>query len=294
MPLYMLSGKDGKDISANYGDCIVVINNGKAVIFDCGSEYLAQRAVSILSHHNIKKATAILSHNDDDHYKGFPYLINNGYVDCLFTIDARKYRHIIEKRINDDRRNPDSILRAIEDVYDNITEAARKAIIKDIYDHYKSLPDFVTLIGPSRNYFIDAVSKRIDNRESDNINKTTIINAASIQLEVRLGNTKVLLTGDCAVDAIPKSVNLRDYDYIQLPHHGNYEMAEEVFDRNKGNYDTVYLISDNTGNSNGGSSELKRKNYKLRKVKTTHGGDITIENNSRTRDSYISGKSLAL
>ncbi|MFR1478266.1 MAG: hypothetical protein ACLSB9_22565 [Hydrogeniiclostridium mannosilyticum] len=103
---------------------------------------------------------------------------------------------------------------------------------------------------------MEAVAKRIDSRESDDIDKETIVNAVSTQLSVNFGDTKkLLLTGDSSFEALKD--NLKDHSAIQLPHHGKLVQAEEIFDA-KDNY-TVYFVSDNTGDTNGGSDKLVEK-----------------------------------
>lgn len=288
MSLYVLSSKYYEDNTKDYGDCIVVINNGSALIYDCGSETHAKEAIKLLDENNISKADCVLSHNDDDHYDGFPYLIDNDRVNKFFTVDAKKHKETILNELNDGRRKKNSVGNRIDEIYDNIKELSDKISIYDIYSYSSSLPSFVKFIGPIKDYFVQTAAKGINDGESDNFDKTTFTNASSIQIEVNLSGTKILLTGDCAINAIPNNVNFEKYDYIQIPHHGNEEAADDLIDRVGRNNDIAYLISDNKGNANGGSDNLMTtKLYKTIKAKNTRDDIITIPNGSTTKNSYI-------
>ena len=70
----ILSSKDYEEKTKNYGDCVVFIENSTAIVYDCGSEEHAKRVVKLLDENNIKEADVVLSHSDDDHFKGIPYL----------------------------------------------------------------------------------------------------------------------------------------------------------------------------------------------------------------------------
>ena len=121
---------------------------------------------------------------------------------------------------------------------------------------------------------MEAVAKRIDSRESDDIDKETIVNAVSTQLSVNFGDTKkLLLTGDSSFEALKD--NLKDHSAIQLPHHGKLVQAEEIFDVND-NY-TVYFVSDNTGDTNGGSDKLVEKYKRGHVIYNTRNGDQICE-----------------
>ena len=87
----------------------------------------------------------------------------------------------------------------------------------------------ITIPGPSKEYALEAVAKRIDSRESDDIDKETIVNAVSTQLSVNFGDTKnLLLTGDSSFEALKD--NLKDHSAIQLPHDGKLVQAEKIYD----------------------------------------------------------------
>lgn len=295
MSLYVLSSKYYEDNTKDYGDCIVVINNGSALIYDCGSEAHAKEVIKLLNKNNIAKADCILSHNDDDHYDGFSYLIDNDKVNKFFTVDVKKHKEAVLKELNDGRRNKNSVGNRIDEIYDNIKELSSKINIYDIYSNSLLLPSFVKFIGPTKNYFVQTAAKGINDGESDNFDKTSFTNASSIQVEIDLSGTKVLLTGDCAINAIPSNVYLGKYDYIQIPHHGNEEAADDLIERVGKNNDIAYLISDNKGNANGGSDNLMTtKLYKTIKAKNTKDDTITIPNGSTTKNSYIPRATMGL
>ena len=79
----------------------------------------------------------------------------------------------------------------------------------------------------------------------------------------------VVSSGDASFEAIRDKLD--DYSVIQLPHHGKPDTADKIFDAKRGKNSTIYLVSDNTGNSNGGSLKLKTLGKIVHKTAT---GDI--------------------
>lgn len=275
--VHILSSKNYEDTAKNHGDCIVFIDGKTAIIYDCGSEDHAKRAINLLDENGIQKATIVLSHNDDDHFKGIDYLIEKNRVEKLFTILLLKYKKQLLDEIDDGRRKLGSIGDAITDLYDNIASLSEKVVLKDVYENANEFPYQMELIGPEFDYMLKAAAKGLDSREGNTIDKETVTNAASVQIQLSFDNKKILLTGDCAPAAIPESVKLSDYDFIQLPHHGKPSLAEEIFERADENDGIVYIVSDNTGSSNGGSDDLNTRGHR---IKNTKNGDIklTVEN----------------
>ena len=74
---------------------------------------------------------------------------------------------------------------------------------------------------------------------------------------------------------------------IQLSHHGKKEIAEKIFEELEDKPDETYIISDNTGNSNGGSDKLDTKGYKV--MNTKDDGMLSLDNNSRSLNSSSKG-----
>lgn len=266
MEIYILSSSTYKDIDKNHGDCILVIKDKNAVVYDCGSEEHAEKVIDILREKNINRATAILSHNDDDHFLGFPYLIKNGYVTDLYTVLLLKYADDILEKLDDGRRNKDSVKRAITEKYDNIYSLKNTVKLHDVYEE-NTLPDFVEFIGPDFDYMIEVAAKAINDSEGDIIELETVTNAASVQIKILFNSQKILLTGDCSPRAIPDRVKLNNFDYIQLPHHGKPLLANEIFEKTFRNNDIIFIVSDNTGKSNGGSDGLDTRGHRVRNTK---------------------------
>ncbi len=276
----ILSSKDYEEKTKNYGDCIVFIENSTAIVYDCGSEEHAKRVVKLLDENNIEEADVVLSHNDDDHFKGIPYLINEGRVSKLFTILLLKYKKDLLDEIDDERRNRNSIGDSIKDLYDNIATLSKRVKLCDVYADAEQMPSQMKLIGPNFDYMLQAAAKGIDSREGNTIDKETITNAASVQIQLTSNDGTFLLTGDCTPAAIPEDIDLKKFDYIQLPHHGKSVLAEEIFERVGSKYDMVYLVSDNTGSSNGGSDDLvhKAKGHIIKNTKID--GDVEFSSKS--------------
>lgn len=269
MKVTFLSANTYDDPSKNNGDCILVDNGTELVIFDCGCEEHAMRVVEYMEANSYEKAKLVLSHNDADHFDGIPYLIEQGVLSEVYTLLLLKYKDELLDKINDKRRTRDSIAKSIEEIYSNIYSLSGEVTLKDIFTDTK-VATGITIPGPDKEYSLDAVAKRIDSRESDDIDKETIVNAVSTQLSVDFGSgKKLLLTGDSSFKAIESTV--KSHSAIQLPHHGKLTQAEEIFAAKDNT--TIYYVSDNTGDSNGGSDKLRKKYPRGRVIHNTINGD---------------------
>lgn len=269
MKVKFLSAKDYDDPSKNNGDCFLVDTSSELVIYDCGCTEHAERVIDYMDAHGYSKAKLVLSHNDADHFDGIPYLIEQGVLSDVYTLLLLKYKDELLERVNDKRRTRDSIGERIAEIYDNIYSLSGKVSLKDIFTD-TTVASGITIPGPGKEYALDAVAKRIDSRESDDIDKETIVNAVSTQLSVAFGSGKrLLLTGDSSFAAIEDAV--KTHSAIQLPHHGKLDQAEEIFDVKDNS--TIYYVSDNTGDSNGGSDKLRKAYPKGRAIYNTLDGD---------------------
>ena len=268
MKVKFLSAKTYSDPSKNNGDCILVDNGADLVVYDCGCEEHAQRVLDYMRQHGYRQAKVVLSHNDSDHFDGIPYLIDRRAVSAVYTLLLLKYKDELLDRIDDGRLTRDSIARRIEEVYANIYSLGGSVALKDMFVD-TNVASGITIFGPDKEYALDAVAKRIDNRESDNIDAETIVNAVSAQLSVVSGGKKLLLTGDSSFAAIENAV--KTHNVIQLPHHGKLSQAEDIFAVKDNS--TIYYVSDNTGDSNGGSDDLRKKHPRGYAIYYTLNGD---------------------
>ncbi len=282
MVVRFLSSKNYTDPSKNNGDCILVDNGSELVVYDCGCEEHARRVLDYMQQHGYRQIKVVLSHNDADHFDGIPYLIEKGAVLEVYTLLLLKYKKDLLEKINDKRMSKNSIAERIEEIYANIYSLGGSVTLKDIFED-TFVATGITITGPSREYALDAVAKRIDNRESDHIDKETIVNAVSTQLSVVYGQKKLLLTGDSSFAAIEETV--KTHDAIQLPHHGKLSQAEDIF-AIKSNA-TVYYVSDNTGNSNGGSCDLQKEHARGHVIHNTLDGDQECTSNSFIATNHI-------
>ena len=276
MKLIFLSSKDYEDKEKNCGDCIIIDTGTKVIIYDCGCEEHAEMVIRYLKENNYDKVYVILSHNDSDHFNGLKYLIDKGKIHSITMVLLLKHIDDILDEIDDGRRTREGIKKQIADYFDNIYSLSGNNL-NDSLDESLTLDQCINIVGPNYDYLIEAVAKALDNSESDNIDMETIVNAISVQVEVIISNHKILLTGDASFAAIKDKV--REYDAIQLPHHGKYNQATEIFEENDGREDVVYIVSDNTGNSNGGSDELM-ENCIGKIIKNTKDGTVIIDANS--------------
>lgn len=276
MKIILFSSKEYENVESNYGDCIVIDTGMKVIVYDCGSEEHANRVIEYMDKNNYEKAYIILSHNDNDHFKGIQTLIDRGRTQSITTMLLLKHVDDIMDEIDDGRRNRESIKRQITEYFDNISTLSGNNL-NDAMDNSLSIDPCINIVGPDYDYLIEAVAKALDNSESDNIDMETIVNAISVQVEIIVSNHKILLTGDASFEAIKDKV--REYDAIQLSHHGKNEQAQKVFETNDGRENVIYLVSDNTGNTNGGSDELMN-NRLGKRIKNTKDGDVVIDEKS--------------
>ena len=121
----------------------------------------------------------------------------------------------------------------------------------------------------------------MDTTESDHIDGETITNATSIHLSVKMLDKKVLLTGDSTFESVMQE-EIKDFKVIQLPHHGKKDTGEAIMEELKNATDEVYIVSDNTGTSRGGSDDLETKGYDVRNTKNS--GMLSLDYNSITRN----------
>lgn len=277
MQVRVLGTASYDDDSKNYGDCILIDTDTDLIIYDCGSEEHAKEVIRYMNARTYDKATFILSHNDSDHFDGLPYLLEHDKISTIYTTLLLKYVDEILERIDDGRKTRESIKRQIKETYDNIDKLSG-APKKDIYSDPPELPK-VKIVGPSKDYMLDTVAKRLDGREGNTQDGETAVNATSIQVEVKIPyHGKLLLTGDSGYEPLESLLDT-GYKYIQLPHHGKQQQAEKIFEKTDP-YSTTYIISDNTGDSNGGSDKLDTKGKIVKNTKKE--GNIYLKDTDQT------------
>lgn len=260
MNALMLSSKTYKGHEEyDFGDCFIIDNGNDVVVFDCGSDEHAEKVIEYLesNYGSDKKAIIVLSHNDSDHFNGIPKLINENKVEKVYTILLLKFYEELLEEIDDDRKTKDSIKRQILERYSNIASLGELGLLENIYNDDESfvqICDGIEVVGPSKEYVLEVAGQALDSREGDSIDNETTVNAASVQISINLGSSKILLVGDASTNAIRDNAN--KHQIIQIPHHGRLDHAEELFKIKKEDRDTVYLISDNKGSKPGGSKDL--------------------------------------
>lgn len=275
--------------NSNYGDCILINTGAELFVYDCGSDRHAEEVISYMDKNGFKKASLILSHNDSDHFDGIPILIENEKIESIHTVLLLKYVKEILDKIDDKRRNPKTVKADILATYDNIAKLSG-CNLKDIYELDGNLSSEVSIIGPEKEYMLDTVAKRLDGREGNTIDGETAVNATSVQVSVKINSHTLLLCGDCSFSAIEDKV--RNFDIIQLPHHGKVKQAEAIFDKKSDQCNSYYIVSDNTGGSNGGSDNLKTTGHRVYNTKKSE--NIILDNLFFTNHSNNTGRTLGI
>ena len=275
-------GYEGEGVS-NHGDCIIVYDefNKTMILYDCGSEQHAENVIEFMESKGIKQTDIVLSHNDSDHFDGILRLIDEDKVDKVFTTLLLKYVDNILDILDNDSRTRKATKKRILDLYDNIAKLEGNNL-KDIYFDESELPVGVSLVGPDEDTMLEAVAKAIkENDIQTSDGSETVVNATSLQIAVTIeGGRGLLLLGDAAVENV--ICKFSDYWYVQLPHHGKKASAETVLesienDDDDGTAKHTFLVSDNTGNTNGGSVALMDSPISVGvDIRNTKDGNIEI------------------
>ena len=279
------------DMDTRFGDCILLYDRCTLIVFDCGHNQHAEEVESFLSNNpSINTIYIVVSHNDCDHTNGVCPLLDwlserTQYTVAVYTHQYLKYVDTILDKVDDRRRNRESLKKALLEEFNHIDEiiaCAKKhgfstlEAKKDIsFSHCK-------VVGPTEDEFTDVAAKAVDNRVSDTIGTgdaaETVMNAASVQLRCTLDNKQIIfLCGDASPHYLK---NLDGYDIIQLPHHGQLADAKAIFDALCDPYRKTFLVSDNTGSgeTSGGSEKLKEfmKNERYKAALNTQDGVVVI------------------
>lgn len=257
------------DTDTRFGDCILIYDSSALIVYDCGHVKHKEYVEGFLSDNpTIFRVRVVVSHNDSDHTAGIcellRWLSNQGYSVELYSHQYLKHVDAILDKIDDGRRNRESLKRSLLAEFDNIKtiiETAQELGIPRIEALSGTAVGNASIVGPSIDEFTDVAAKAVDSRENNKIGsghaEETVMNAASVQVKCSLDNgCAILLCGDASPDYLK---NLSGYSYIQLPHHGQKDDALAIFEKLGGNaYLKSYLISDNTGSgeTSGGSDDL--------------------------------------
>lgn len=288
--ILILSSKGYKNSeTTNYGDCILINTGSELIIYDCGHERHAEEVINYMKKNGYQKAKFILSHNDEDHFNGLPKLLEEDKISVILTTLLLKYKDEILDAIDDKRKTRDSVARDILNLYSNIAKLSGEPL-EDIYEHPEALCSEVSIVGPDFDYMIDTVAKRLDGREGDTQDGETAVNATSIQVKVKIGTHTLLLCGDSSF--VPIEDKVRNYDAVQLPHHGKVKQAQKIFDKKSDQIHSVYVVSDNTGNSNGGSDDLDTTGHRV--YNTKKNGNIVINASTFNPYSIKTGRTLGV
>lgn len=275
MKIIVLSSQQCEDKEKNNGDCFIIDNGKELVLYDCGCEEYAQYVIKYMEENGYQSVKIVLSHNDDDHFKGIPILVAQDKVSEITTVLLLKYVDELIDIIDDGRKNRESIKKQITEMYDNVYQLSGNNL-QNAFEHIE-IAEGISISGPEKNYILNAAAKGLDTTESDQIDGETITNATSIHLSVEMLDKKILLTGDSTFESVMEE-NLNEFKVIQLPHHGKKDTGEAIMEELKRVTDEIYIVSDNTGNSNGGSDDLETKGYDVRNTKKI--GRISLDYNS--------------
>jgi len=263
MKVRALSHYNG-DKKTRFGDCILYYNITTLVVYDCGHEAHANEVKSFLfKMRSFANVHLVVSHNDYDHIGGFfslmDYLYKNHYNVTLYSSLYLKSARKVLEILDDDRRTLPATKERILEYFDNIKEIVEKAqeYSFTIRDAKKGTEIALSsVVGPTEEEFVQVIAKAIEDGPDSQIEGENVMNAASVQIKIKLDTAETMLL--CG-DATPSFLhNLNNYDFIHLPHHGNLDSAKIIFAKLKDSYSKTYFVSDNTGSgaTNGGSENL--------------------------------------
>lgn len=268
MKLKALSHYNG-DMNTWFGDCILLYDSTSLVVFDCGhAKHAGEVEAFLQSNPSILQVHIVVSHNDSDHTDGVCGLLDwlcarSKYTVSVYSHQYLKHVDTILDKIDDGRRTRDSLKQSLLAEFDNIktiVESAQVCGFPTVEALKGTSVGNCTIVGPTIDEFTDVAAQAVDSRVGNNIGEghaeETVMNAASVQLKCKLDNAEtVLLCGDASPSYLH---NLDSYDIIQVPHHGQLDDAQAIFEGLKDSYSKTYFISDNTGSgaTSGGSDKL--------------------------------------
>lgn len=302
MKMKILSNYDN-DKETRFGDCILLYDTSVLIVYDCGHEKHADEVGRFLKKNTtINEVNIVISHNDSDHTDGviplMEWLSQGPYSVTVYTSLYLCHLDAIEEQLDDGRRNKKTICEDIIEQFDSINEIINKAnelgifaqdALKDTEVHTASI------VGPEEEEFVKVVAYAIENDGKGTIDGETVMNAASIQLTATLDNQKsIFLCGDASPEYMK---DLNDYDVIQFPHHGQMDDAEAILDKlEDASYKKTFVISDNTGSTNGGSDELVQylKNNKYTDYYNSKDGVIDLPKTVSSSGTKSSTKGVIL
>ena len=292
-------------MDTRFGDCIMIFDNTSLIVYDCGHQRHAEEVEEYLKkHQTIQEIYIVVSHNDSDHIDGvsnlMEYLYENNYNVTLYTSLYLKETKKILDILDDGRRKEKATREHILEMFDNI-----KDIVETAEDYGFAVKNAVVgtkistgkIVGPTVDEFVNVVAKAIETQNSGaKIDAETVMNAASVQLNIKLENaSEVLLCGDATPEYLH---NIEKYDLIQLPHHGKLESAQMIFDKLDDPYKKNFLISDNTGSgaTSGGSDKLVKymKDEKMNVAYNTQNGIVNIPEERVYGTNYSSERKVKL
>ena len=301
MKLKALSKYDN-DNDTRFGDCILLYNSTELIVYDCGHVRHADEVKSFLEKNRlVNRVKIVISHNDSDHINGISdlmdYLHQKGYQVTLFTSLYLKNTKEIMDILDDERRKPNATREHILEIFDNICTLVQKAEEYGFSVRNAELNTSVsggTIVGPTVEEFAGVVAAAIESDSAGTkIDGETVMNAASVQLKMKLDDARtILLCGDATPEYLH---NLSTYDIIQLPHHGKLNSAKQIFAKLDDPYFKTYFVSDNTGSgaTSGGSDELVTymKQENLDPAKNTKDGVVNIPENGLGYNGCATSKS---
>ena len=299
MKLKALSRYDG-DKNTRYGDCVLGYSGNRLMIYDCGHDRHAEEIKEFLNTNTeIKDVSIVLSHDDSDHSGGviklMEYLNEGDWTVKVYTHLYLKDVEEIHEILDDGRRKKNKTCEHILEIFENI---ARIVVVAEEYGYVveNALPDtdvgLGVIVGPTKEEFIPVVAKAIEENGQGSIDGETVMNAASVQVRCELEDGIMLLL--CG-DATPEYIHdIETYDIIQLPHHGQLNDAEMIFDSLEDPYCKEFLISDNTGtgHNSGGSDKLVKK-MKQERFSPAHNTKEGIVELPKTKQAYNADKKIA-
>jgi len=207
--------KDAKLIFADtgQGECSIIrLNDGSAIMIDCGSsdttEYIGDEIRSTLIKNNIRSLSGVfISHYHGDHVSEVASLLDEGlaeniYMPALYNKDSTETFENRQKLIHSALKNNAGII--------NIKSGEKTELNNDCT---------MEVLMPQADMFM-----------SDN-------NLSAV-LKFTYGNTKILFTGDIEKEATAELIEKDiDCDILKVPHHGGKnELTEDLLKKTSPEY----------------------------------------------------------
>lgn len=253
----MVCKKKGMYDSIDLGDCFIIRSAHKAIVIDCGSIEIADKAWDNIYIHRVilDSLDIIITHPDSDHYAGVGRLVEKAHWYTKVNIYYMRYTDIkdllAEVKKIDGRRTYNSLTRCIDNIYkdmedkfSNLEKLSNVTICPVIpgascYEFFDCGQTIVEICQPNK-YEVKEILKQYTDDNNVKFDNESAKNTLSLRIVIYCGIRTIFICGDypiCDSSGYIKphikkliSEHARDTELTQfvVPHHGKAEYVKAL------------------------------------------------------------------